>query len=244
MTDEDGTRQATVYFPEGTQALGLGTTIHVRATEFTVGANGPLAMPAELPPQVGYTYCVELSVDEAPEESVQFDRPVSFYVDNFLGFPVGGKVPVGYYDYTQAAWIPSPDGRVIRVLGLTGDLAELDVDGSGQPAGAEALAALGIDEAERRQLAGLYTAGQSIWRVRVTHFWPWDCNWPYGPPAGAKAPNQKACKGENNADDCSTDCGSYIEIQNQILGESLGLAGDRKSVVWGSCVDLGGGGVI
>ncbi|MBE7445585.1 MAG: hypothetical protein HS132_10180 [Planctomycetia bacterium] len=39
--------------------------MNVRATEYTVGENGPENMPAPLPPQVGYTYCVEMSVDEA-----------------------------------------------------------------------------------------------------------------------------------------------------------------------------------
>ena len=30
--------------------------------------------------------------------------------------------------------------------------------------------------------ATLYAAGQTLWRVPMTHFSPWDCNWPYGPP--------------------------------------------------------------
>ena len=34
--------------------------VNVRATEYTVGEQGPEAMPAVLPPQSGYTYCVEL----------------------------------------------------------------------------------------------------------------------------------------------------------------------------------------
>ena len=33
---------------------------HVRISEFTVGPNGQNAMPAELPPNVAYTYAVEL----------------------------------------------------------------------------------------------------------------------------------------------------------------------------------------
>jgi hypothetical protein len=57
VTDQDGTRQATLLFLPGTQAsMALPTgqhvplsMLHVRATEYTVGTNGPLAMPAELP---------------------------------------------------------------------------------------------------------------------------------------------------------------------------------------------------
>ena len=71
VTDEDGTRRATVLFPQGvtaTMTLADGTqqtltTINFRATEYTVGPNGPQAMPAPLPPASGYTYAVELSAD-------------------------------------------------------------------------------------------------------------------------------------------------------------------------------------
>ncbi len=50
VTDDDGARQATLFFPQGTQAhmvlAGGGTqpltTLHVRSTEYTVGANGRL----------------------------------------------------------------------------------------------------------------------------------------------------------------------------------------------------------
>lgn len=73
VTDSDGTRQATILFTQGTQAemvLADGSTqpltsLHVRATEYTVGANGLNTMPGALPPNSGYTYAVELSVDEA-----------------------------------------------------------------------------------------------------------------------------------------------------------------------------------
>jgi hypothetical protein len=77
------------------------TRLSVRATHYTVGENGPEAMPAALPPQSGYTFAVELSVDEAlaaGATGVRFSRPVPFYVENFLNFPAGGVVPPGYYD--------------------------------------------------------------------------------------------------------------------------------------------------
>jgi len=52
----DGTRRATILFPQGTTALMTlpdGTTqpltqLNVRATEYTIGENGPKAMPANL----------------------------------------------------------------------------------------------------------------------------------------------------------------------------------------------------
>src|SRR4051794_752911 len=72
MPDGDGTRQNTLLFSQGTHAamvLPDGSThpltmLHVRATEYTVGATGPEAMPGELPANSGYTYAVELSADE------------------------------------------------------------------------------------------------------------------------------------------------------------------------------------
>src|SRR5262249_45871012 len=73
VADADGARQATVFFPPGTGAslrMADGSivpvsTLHVRATEYTVGTAGPSAMPGALPPESHYTYAVELSVDEA-----------------------------------------------------------------------------------------------------------------------------------------------------------------------------------
>lgn len=119
VTDQDGTRQATLLFAPGTQAsmtLPTGhivalSTLHVRATEYTVGENGPLAMPAELPPTSAYTYAVELSVDEAIAAGatrVSFTQPVIVYVTNFLDFPVGIAAPVGIDDRGKAQWVPTP----------------------------------------------------------------------------------------------------------------------------------------
>ena len=176
MTDADGSRQATLLFPPGTQAqmvLPNGstqpmTTLNVRATEYTVGANGPNAMPGALPPSSGYTYAVELSADEAiaaGATSVRFNQPVPFYVQNFVRFPVGSLVPTGFYDRGTGLWVASDNGRVIKVISIAGGLADLDLDGNGTIDDATALAALGITDAERQRLASLYTPGQELWRV-------------------------------------------------------------------------------
>ena len=91
----------------------LGDRLNIRATEFTIGASGPAAMPGELPPTSAYTYAVEYSVDEASKQQavdVKFDKPVVTYVDNYLKFPAGTAVPMGYYDREKAQWIPAPNG--------------------------------------------------------------------------------------------------------------------------------------
>lgn len=195
VTDEDGSRQATLFFPQGTQAqmvLADGTlqpltTFHVRSTEYTVGANGPQAMPAPLPPTSGYTYAVDVSVDEAVAvggKQVIFSQPVLMYVENFLSFPIGGAVPVGYYHPELGAWIPENNGRVIKILSLTSGLADLDTNGDGASDTAAILSAAGITPAEQQQLATLYAPGQSLWRVATTHFSTFDFNWGIGPDGG------------------------------------------------------------
>ncbi|MEW6039323.1 MAG: PKD domain-containing protein [Pseudomonadota bacterium] len=239
-SDADGSRQATVLFPPGLQAsmtLPDGSrqplsTLHVRATEYTVGANGPKRMPGPLPPASGYTYAVELSVDEAQAQNarqVVFDRPVPVYVDNFLGFPVGETVPAGWYDRDKSAWIPSDNGRVIRILAIADGFAQIDGDGDGQADDAARLSALGVTDAERASLAGLYSAGKSLWRVPFNHFTPCDFNWPWGFPPDAITPNggdpktgdelqPKHCEGDSRT-------GCLIESQSQVLGEELAVAG-------------------
>ena len=133
VTDSDGTRRATLLFSQGTTATVDGrtlTSLNIRATEYTIGSNGPQTMPAALPPSSGYTYAVELSADEALGQEIKFSKPIINYVENFLGFPVGGIVPVGYYDRVKAAWIPSENGRVIKILSVdSSGLANLDTDG-------------------------------------------------------------------------------------------------------------------
>jgi RHS repeat-associated protein len=243
--DSDGDRQAKLLIPQGTQAelvMADGTrqpltNLSVRATEYTVGDNGPARMPAALPPSSGYTYCLEYSLDEvvaAGAKDVEFSQPLIHYVENFLGFPVGGIVPVGYYDREAAVWKASENGRIIQILSVANGLAELDVDGSGSPASADALSELNITGAERQQLASSYQPEQSLWRVPIQHFTPWDCNWPYGPPDDAEAPKTPDPRGdEREPESCSTG-GSQIDIQNQVLGESLPIAGTPFSLVYQS----------
>lgn len=245
VADADGPRQATLLFSAGNSAvmqLSDGTvqpltTLSVRATEYTVGPDGPAAMPAALPPSSGYTYCVELSADEAiaaGATTIRFAQPVISLVENFLGFPIGTPVPAGYYDRERRQWIPSENGRVIALLAVADGLADLDLDGSGTAAGADALHALGITTYERAVLASMYAPGQSLWRVLVTHFTPWDYNWPYGPPEDAAPPEQPEPTEDKKVKDPCEGKGSIIEIQNQILREALGIAGTPFSLHYSS----------
>ncbi|MBK1722057.1 hypothetical protein CKO23_07295 [Thiocystis violacea] len=250
ITDDDGTRQATLLIPAGTQAsrfLEDGSTeplstLTLSITEYTVGANGPQSMPAPLPPTSGYTYAVDIGVEEAAVrkdgQDVVFDQPVPYYVDNFLGFPVGEEVPAGYYDTTKAAWIAEDNGRVIQILAISGGLADLDLDGSGQAADAIALAVLGITDAERQRLATLYTAGKTLWRVPLTHLSWWDLNWLFGPPGDAEEPPSVKEPPEPPSNCTTCPCpgsenqqpGSIIGCESQTLGEQVPLVGSGVSL--------------
>jgi RHS repeat-associated protein len=241
VRDADGPRQATLIFDAGTTAslqMPDGSTkavssLSIRATEYTVGDNGPKAMPAPLPATSAYTYAVELSADEAiaaGATSVKFSKPVAVYLENFLKFPVGTQIPVGWLSEQQAAWVPSEDGRVIKILSTGSGVAEIDVNGDGAAESAEALAALGIDDSERKKLAQVYQPGQSLWRVQVTHFTAYDFNCPAGPPEDAEKPKNEKPKKDDKEDKNCEQPGSIIECQNQILGERLGVTGTGFSL--------------
>jgi RHS repeat-associated protein len=254
VEDERGRRMATLVVPPGTGFQLLkpdGTTqamssLTMRATEFTIGPLGGQAMPAALPPTTAYTYAVELSADEVIAQGavgVQFTQPLYLYVENFLDFPVGGPVPTGYYDRANATWVPSENGRVIKVLGVAPDgSAQLDIDGTGESSPA-ALKTLGISDAERFAIAARYTSGQTLWRVPIAHFTPYDCNWPFftkdltetttppnpdgGDPEGGQDGEEHEDNDSPKPDEPDPHCqgGSIIECENQLLGESLPIVG-------------------
>ncbi|MEQ1605006.1 MAG: RHS repeat-associated core domain-containing protein [Pyrinomonadaceae bacterium] len=246
ITDSSGTRQSRLFFKRGTiatmrlpngstQAL---TTINVRATEFTTGANGPEAMPGDLPANSAYTYAVEYSLDEAVAASATettFNQPVIQYNENFLNFPVGIDIPSGAYDRMTGQWVPSASGRVLKILSISGGRANLDINGNGQPATAAEYSTLGIDDAERQLLAALYPTNQSLWRVPLIHFSPWDSNWPYGPPPDSEPPGGDPPSDDDDPpeDACELD-GCVIEAEGQTLGEEVSLVGSPFTLRYSS----------
>ena len=251
MTDTAGSRQATLMFPPGTTAqfrmpngslAPAPSVLTVRQTEYTVGDSGPQAMPSALPPSSGYTYYLELTADEelaAGAIGVEFNQPVVFYLENFIGFPTGAHAPVGFYDRQAGVWKGEPDGRVVKIIAINGGVADLDTNGDDvidngvgtNQSGTD----LGITLAERELLASLYAAGQTLWRVETTHFSPGDINWPFGPPPDAVPPNGPRPKNkESNNPPCSCKgCrvhASIIECGNQTLGEDIPVVGTGMSL--------------
>lgn len=243
--DADGQRQATLLFPKGTTAemtLPDGTTeqlttLDVRATEYTVGEDGPDAMPGKLPPASAYTYAVELSVDQVRErgkkvagKGVRFSQPISFYLDNFLDFPVGEIVPVGYYNREGSRWESYENGRIVEIVTEESGRAVLDVTGDGEPATQEELEGLGISQAELARLAEIYDPGKRLWRVALRHLSTWDLNWPWRPPWDAENPDVDLAwliEGDipSNTEEETCKRGSKISPQRQAVGESIGIPG-------------------
>lgn len=182
-------------------------------------------MPAVLPPTSAYTYCVDLSADEAGAvgaTSVRFDKPVWFYVENFIDFPTGIQVPIGFYDSVKGEWVASDSGLVIKIVSISAGAADLDVTGDGAADSGPALDALGITDAERQQLAARYAAGQSLWRAPIPHFSTVDANWPGGSnPAGS--PNGGEPTQPKPVD--KPDDPPNVYIQNQTLGEQIAITG-------------------
>jgi RHS repeat-associated protein len=243
QTDSDGSRQATLLIPQGTSAtMTLPdesvvpiSDLNLRVTEYTVGPNGPAAMPAQLPPNSAYTYAFELSADEAIDAGalkIDFDQPLVKYVENFLGFPVGGAVPTGYYDPNQSAWVPSDNGRVIKILDIAGDFANIDTTGD---AVADSGFAIGVTDSERQQLATLYAAGESLWRVLIPHFSSWDSNWGLFPPADAMSPNQPPANVDQPIENGSCEVtSSIIGCQNQSVREVVPVTGTPYTLNYNS----------
>ncbi len=242
MADADSPRRATVIFkpgntatltpPGGTPQTIPALTVHV--TEFTVGNNGPLAMPAELPPASQYTYAVQITADTqlaaGPGATLTLAQPVPVYVENFLSVPVGTKVPVGVYNAAAGTWTPQPNGIALRVL--TPDAngrARIDITGDNQADPPNVLAALGIDEYELVRLAGVYPSGANLWRALAATFEPLDLNFPFI-FVGSTPTDGKVKAG------CSSREGDPLrcQLQAQTAFQSVGIVGSPFTLNYAS----------
>jgi RHS repeat-associated protein len=219
---------AEVYLEDGsTQATD---SLSISITEYTVGQNGPNAMPAELPANSAYTYAVEITADEAVNrvegKDVILSRPIPVYINNFLDFPVGIPVPVGYYNNDKGAWVSSESGVILEIVSITGGMADIDTDGDEIAEDQFTLDGLGITPEEQTKLATLYEAGTSLWRFEVDHFSSWDANFGIWPPEGAENPNMPQPKSFGGTEkSCETLSYSIIECENQTLAEMFDLTG-------------------
>jgi RHS repeat-associated protein len=248
VSDQDGARTASLMIPSQTQAqlvMPDGSTktisnLSIRATEFTVGANGLRRMPAPLPIHTAYTYAVELSADEARAagaQSVSFSKPIPFYVDNFLSFPTGSAIPLGSYNRTKAIWEALQDGVVIKILSIVGGSASISVTADEASASQALLDLHGITSEELQSLAANYPQGKSLWRARVSHFSSYDLN-PSGKsiaqPLGNEiiGPTINPNAGETPPGPTESLCGCILDLQEGVLREKIALLGTPFSLYY------------
>jgi len=233
VTDEFGSRSCSMVFTGDNNAWLVDEngndfqqleTVTVRASEFTT----PDSMPAILPPNSAYTYCAELSADGVAR--VRFENPVITWVDNFLGFDLGMAVPVGYYDRDRGVWVPEENGIVVRLLDTDSDgfVDGLDSDGDNQPDDITGDGSF-TDEVTGINDNAIYSPGTTYWRIAITHFTPWDFNWPYGPPPGAIPPNSEGVATTDQQKDEEKDSirciSSFVEDRSRIFHEDISVPG-------------------
>lgn len=245
-------RTNALYVPSGTLATAVGAdgtetplsgSVGVRATEYTVGDDGPAAMPGTLPSSSAYTYAVDLTLDQAQNaatvrftDSAGHPQTLYNYVTDFLQFPVGTHVPSAYYDHGSGQWVGSTDGIVIKVLAISGGVASVDSDGDGVADTGPATAPFSSDELAT--LGATYHAGDLLWRVPITHFTPWDYNFPYGCKTVCKPAKLKPYHDPRYPDPCES-AGSIIGCENQSLGERIPLADTPYQLAYDSSTTKG-----
>ncbi|MGC4068861.1 MAG: RHS repeat-associated core domain-containing protein [Polyangiaceae bacterium] len=197
-SDDYGDRKPLVIFQPDTEAravLADGSeeklsSLTVTVTEFPI-ADAQQYLPGS-PQATGLSYGLDFTVKEAKElgaSHVAFSSPVSIYVENFLGLPVGTNLPLGYYDSEKGQWEQGSGGQVIEVVDVEDGRAVVDVDGDGAPESLSQLEDLGITESDLEQLAKRYEAGTELMQGRVSHFSAYAAQVNLKAPKGALPPN-------------------------------------------------------
>ena len=233
FTDEFGIRSTTLVFTGDNHAELVDENGNVVQTLHTITARvtvypDPQTMPAVLPPNSAFTYCAEFVVDGA--QRVKFSKPVTGWIENHHGFDIGEIVPVGYYDRDKGVWIPSDNGVVVQLLDIDNDgiVDAIDASGDGQPDD------LDVDGTYSSEIIGIengnsFTPGATFWRFSISHFSPWDFNWPFGPPEDAIEPNPYANPDADQQNKENSDCkgiyNSFVEERSRIFHEDIPVAG-------------------
>jgi len=246
IVDERGERETTLVF-DGVSSATVKqkngkimklTNLKVRATEY----NTPESMPAKLPEGTAFTYCTALTVDGVDSESdITFDKPVTVYIDNFLGFKVGEIVPVGYYNRKTGEWEAYENGVVVKLLDSNNDgkIDGLDSDGD------DIADDLNGDGDTTDEVAGIkdnsnYSAGKTYSRFQIPHFSDYDPNYGSGIKQSQKdkeLEDKREVNATQRVDDKHSNClpsDSYINIQNQIYHEDIPINGTNLTLHYSS----------
>jgi YD repeat-containing protein len=243
--DRNGFRQPSLIIPAGIKAFLIHTpdsvtlttpaqSLGLRLTEYTVGPKGAISVPASLPDNAANTYTLEISSDEArvmKASQVKFSDSVALYTNNYLDFPVGTKVPLGWYDREKGLWIPAANGQVLRIVGIVNGRAR--VSNTTDPGADLVEFNNGFDPDELAQLARLYGINATLWRVTFDHITPWSMNWGYALPANATPWTGTIHSDRWDSHGCSTS-GCEVDVQNRALSEHVQLANSGEDLVYRS----------
>lgn len=246
-SDGRGTRSARVFVPTGTSAmlvLGNGSStpisqVSLRASELGAGSEPSLGLPAQLPDTAASVYAIELSADEADAANarlVELSQAASVYVDNFVNLPVGTVLPFGAYDRNRVTWVGGANGRVLELIGASGGLADIDIDGSGTAASAASLSALGINDEERVALAQSYAPGDAFFRLRVQKLGAFDVSLPFSVNEGSGGVDPTAPGQLAPLDDVTLPA---APAETQVLAQSIPLLGTPFTLHYRSSRVLG-----
>ena len=242
-SDANGDRTLLVRFAAGTSAKisKAGTdsatisAMRLHLTEYTVGNDGPKSMPGQLPPSSAYTYCVDFGVEEAdsigqlckptlPAPDVIFSQPVTCYVRNFLGYPVGTRVPNGYYERRVGSWSASQDGYVLALAHDSVGVIGFDVTGDGRPDSAVTFRRMGFTADDSTAVVANFRVGDSFWWEQVARFSNADFNMPTGPFPDPRADGPAQPFGQPQPDPCHQ-YDSIIDCEGRTLGERIAVTG-------------------
>jgi RHS repeat-associated protein len=250
-SDSNGQRSCTLVFKGNTVATAvdangnaiqtLPSSMSVRVTEYTVGDNGPMSMPALLPPQSAYTFCAEFKIDGV--ERVTFSNPVIAWEDNFLNLPVGTVVPVGYYNRDTGTWIAQKNGVVVKLLDTVGDglVHALDATGNGQPTDLNGNGDFTDEVAGLQQNPSRFQPGKTFMRVEMSHFSIYDWNFAFL-PADNKPPNPNSAPSVQGGGNQNVDIkpcpvpkiASSVEDRSQSVDEDIPIPGTDISLHYAS----------
>ncbi|MFC2134976.1 hypothetical protein ACFLTH_10185, partial [Bacteroidota bacterium] len=245
-SDADGARRATIFFEQGTvttitlpdNSIQQLSSITARATEFTKGTYGINAMPADLPESVSYTYCTELTADEAlalDAVKVEFDKTARLFTENFIGLPVGTLIPTGLYDWEGTGWIPLENGFVIKIVDVVNDTAMIAIDASETAASSAQLDSIGITPDERVYIASLFNTGQTLWRTELDQFGIIDQGFGSIAPETADVPKIERIErfvNEEKYSGLSPTPG--VDVLNQTLNKQIDITGTPFQLTYSS----------
>jgi RHS repeat-associated protein len=240
--DDRGSRSLHVYVPPGVGVSdGTGpvrSTYYLCGAEYTIdpagtgtdvnAVRGESAMPGELPDTSTYTFASKVQVrgdlGNAPGAEMAaplFEDPgVTFWLDNFLDFPVGTVIPYGYYDESSDRWITGPDGAVVEVTRTSATACSFSLNELDPIEADRACATLDPALGETR----------SYWRVAgARRFSPIDLNL-----LAAIEFFQPLINLATAALDVYCGTGSIIRCDDQSLTEVLPIAGSPLSLAYSS----------